>query len=79
MAAVSLRDEILRQLEQLSAEQQQRVLDYARSLAQSELPPGTPGEVLLEHIGTFKFAPGALDEIAQAIEEDCERIDWGEW
>jgi hypothetical protein len=29
---------------------------------------GIPGEVLLERMGTFDFAPGAVDEMMAAIE-----------
>jgi hypothetical protein len=75
---VSLRERILDQLDRLTTEQQEQVLDFAAHLP-SSLPPGTPGEVLLARMGTFEFEPGDLDEIAQAIEEGCEKIDWNEW
>lgn len=35
---------------------------------------GTPGEVLLERMGTFDFAPGAVDEMMAAIEDAFERV-----
>lgn len=41
----------------------------------SPLPPGTPGEVLLQRIHKFDFTPEDLEEMSRAIEEDCERID----
>jgi len=41
----------------------------------SPLPPGTPGEVLLQRIHEFDFTPEDLEEMSRAIEEDCERID----
>ena len=74
----SLTQQILNQLDKLTPEQQQQVLDFAYSL-RTALPPGTPGDVLLKRMDSFEFGPGDLDEIAQAIEEGCERIDWDEW
>jgi len=77
--ATSLRNQIIHELDQLTDAQQEQLLDIARRLQQSPLPPGTPGAVLVEHMGTFDFAPGAVDEMMHAIEEGCERIDWDGW
>jgi hypothetical protein len=41
----------------------------------SPLPPGTPGEVLIQRRHEFDFTPEDLEEMSRAIEEDCERID----
>ncbi len=78
MATPSLRDELLREFEKLSPEQQERVLDFTRRL-QNPLPPGIPGEVLLERAREINFDPEDLAEMAAAIEEHCERIDWDGW
>ncbi len=69
---VALREELLSEFDKLSPEKQQRVLEFTRTLT-STLPPGTPGEVLLAQMGSFHFEPGDLEEIAQAIEEGCEK------
>lgn len=49
------------------------------SLSEAELDQlyGTPGEVLLERMGTFDFAPGAVDQMMAAIEEAFERAPEG--
>jgi|tagenome__1003787_1003787.scaffolds.fasta_scaffold17799021_2 hypothetical protein len=73
----SLKEEIIDQVDKLTPEQQQALLDYAQRL--QSLPAGTPGEVLLEHMNDFDFAPGEVDEMMRAIEEGCERIDLDEW
>lgn len=75
----ALENELLEQLRLLTADQQRQVLDFTRGLSQNQTPPGTPGEVLLEKMGSFKFAPGELDLIARAIEEDCEKVDPDGW
>ncbi len=69
---VSVKEQIIHELDNLTPEQQQRVLDLAKEL-QGALPLGTPGEVLLAHMDSFQFEPGDLEEMAQAIEESYER------
>ena len=76
---LTLEQLLIEQLHHLSESQQQMLLDYARTLSTDSLPPGTPGDDLIAQMGTFNFAPGELDRIAQVIEEDCEKVDWGEW
>lgn len=78
MATEPIRDEIMRQLDRLSPQQQRELLTYALRL-QSKLPPGIPGEELVRRAGEINFPPDDLAEIARAIEEDCERIDWDGW
>jgi hypothetical protein len=80
MTIDSVRDRLLDELNHLTPVQQEKLLDYARQMQQgSTLPPGTPGERLVELAGEFRFPQGGLDEMMQAIEEDCERIDWDGW
>ncbi len=67
------------QLDELSFEQQRRVLDFARKVKTETLPEGTPGEVLWELARSINFDPEDLKEIAEAIETECERIDWDGW
>ncbi len=80
MTMDSVRDRLLDELNHLTPVQQEKLLDYARQMQQgSTLPPGTPGERLVELAGQFRFPQDGLDEMMQAIEEDCERIDWDGW
>ena len=78
MALPSLKEQIIAELDKLTPTQQQQMLEIVKSF-QSDLPPGTPGEVLLEHMDSFEFEPDDLAEMAQAIEEGCEQIDWDSW
>jgi hypothetical protein len=71
-------------MEQLSPENQRRVLEYAQTLVRSQrsnlplprtpLPPGTPGRVLLALVQNSKLSPEDIDAMERAILEDCERI-----
>ena len=79
MATPTVKEQIIDELDRLTPSQQAHLLGVARQLQRTPLPPGTPGEVLIEHMDRFTFAPGALDEMMRAIEEDCERIDWDGW
>ena len=55
---------------------QQRVLDFARALADS-VPEGVPGDRLLQFSGMM--TPEEAAGFLQSIEEDCERMNPGEW
>ncbi len=79
MTVSTVKEEIISQLDELSLEQQQRVLDFARKIKAESQPESTSGDTLLAYMDTFQFEPGDLEEIAQAIEEGCERIDWDAW
>jgi len=63
-------------LGRLPVEKQQRVLEYARTLA-GPLPVGTKGNDLLRFAGSIDEAD--LDEISRAIESGCEKVDEDEW
>jgi hypothetical protein len=76
MAISSLEQELLDQISQMGAEQQQRVLDFARSLATPE-PRGVRGKDLLQFAGTIEADDLRL--MAEAIQEDCEKVDLDEW
>ncbi len=76
MVSAALENEILAQLNKLAPEQQRQVLDFARTLARTELR-GVPGGELLRFTGTIP--PEDLRAMAKAIEEGCERIDPDEW
>ena len=68
--------EIVDRLEKLSPGQQRQVLDFTLELS-GEPPKGISGKELLEFVGLFP--PEDLEEIKQAIEEDCGQIDESEW
>jgi hypothetical protein len=72
----SLREELLKEMEQLPPAMQRRVLDFARAMAEST-PQGTPGKELLQFAGIM--TPAEADEFLRSIEEDCERVDPNEW
>jgi type IV secretory pathway protease TraF len=68
--------EIREQLNQLPLEQQQRVLEFARSLAASQ-PQDASGRALLRFAGAIE--PTELESMQRAIEEACETVDYREW
>lgn len=75
---VSVKDEIVQALNGLSLEELQAVLQFTRRMV-SKTPPGTPGEVLIARAESLDFDPDELAQMLQAIEEECERIDWDGW
>jgi hypothetical protein len=74
MVALTLRDQLLNEFDKLTPEKQERVLNFTKSLS-STLPPGIPGEVLLQRAREINFDPNDLAEMQRAIEEGCERIE----
>jgi hypothetical protein len=76
MITGSIREEIIQQLDRLSPEQQRQVLDFARGLAR---PRGESGREFIEKTRHIQISPEDLQAMQDAIEEECERIDWGEW
>jgi len=71
-------EELHHMIDHLSEHDQERMLAYARELAQpyphTPLPPGTPGSV----IANLRVSPDGGEVMEQAL-EDCERIDPDEW
>lgn len=76
MADITLEQAILEQLRKLNADQQNRVLEFARNLSQ---PRGEPGKLFLERIRDIHIDPADLEIMRQVAEEDCEQIDLDEW
>ncbi|MCE2440247.1 MAG: hypothetical protein J4F39_12570 [Candidatus Latescibacteria bacterium] len=64
-------EEILEEAHKLDTPKQERVLAFARSLANDQLT-GLPGKHLLRFAG--KIDRDDLSEIARAIENGCERV-----
>jgi hypothetical protein len=72
----TLEEEISERLAQLDPAQQRAVLDYANALVESPRRDGS-GAALLRFAGTMD--PEVAREIADAIEEACERVDSNGW
>lgn len=68
--------EITELLHRLPELQQQRVLKFARELAEVK-PQGVPGANLIAFGG--RIAPDDLQRMQDAIEEGCEAVNLGEW
>ncbi len=68
--------QIIEQLQHLEEAQQKQVLDFTTFLANQKIT-GVSGKSLL------RFASAISNEdlklMSQAIEEECEQIDWDEW
>lgn len=74
---MTLSAQLIAVFEQLDERRQQLLLDFARTLAGPPAVKGEPGARLAQATGYFD--PQSLDEIEAAINEGCERVDWGEW
>ena len=68
--------EIVERLDKLTLMQQKQILNSVLSFL-GEPIRGTPGKELLKFAGLFP--PEDLEQIKQAIEEDCGQIDESEW
>ena len=68
--------EITELLHRLPELQQQRVLEFARELAEVK-PQGVPGADLIAFGG--RIPPDDLQRMQDAIEEGCEAVNLGEW
>jgi hypothetical protein len=78
MEMVSLKDQLLDLFDKLSSEQQKQVLTFVQSLPKP-LPPGMPGEELIQLAEELNFDSDELALMSEAIEEHCGRIDPDEW
>ena len=72
----TIQNELLSYLGQLGSEDQAKVVNLARTLANSP-KPGTPGKEWLRIVGAIPHDD--LVEMKRFIEEECERIDANEW
>ena len=68
--------EIVQRLDKLTPMQQKQILNSILSFL-GEPIRGTPVKELLKFVGLFP--PEDLEQIKQAIEEDCGQIDESEW
>ncbi|MEQ8222682.1 MAG: hypothetical protein ABRQ37_10305 [Candidatus Eremiobacterota bacterium] len=74
MVQLTVKEEIIRQIENLPVEFQIQVLNYARTLI---IPCGVPGKDLLPFAGTIEVSD--LNTMKYAIDNDCEKVDINEW
>lgn len=74
--SISIIDEVIEQLKTMPQHLQWQVLEFARRLVKTEVR-GTPGQNLLHFAGSI--SADDLQMMHQAIEQDCERIDFNEW
>lgn len=72
MTRAAMKRELDERFESLPLDQQQRLLQYARTLDKAPLR-GTPGRDLLRFAG--RISAEDAREIMQAVREDCEGID----
>lgn len=75
MSDSTLVAQLLDQFNRLEREQQERVVAYVRSLPTSL--QGVAGSSYANFAGILSSAEA--DQLAQAIEDGCERIDADEW
>ena len=71
-----IRQELIRQMDQLPMDLQLHLLDYIRKLSGHGLQ-GSSGKDLLAFSGTFTSAEAK--RLAQAIQEGCQQVDLNEW
>ncbi|MCG3199331.1 MAG: hypothetical protein HUU16_19355 [Candidatus Omnitrophica bacterium] len=76
MTHLKLEKALHEQLAHLPIGQQHKVLDFARSLASTQLK-GMPGSSLLRFAGIIRSDD--LQTMAQVIEDGCEQVISGEW
>jgi hypothetical protein len=73
---VDVRQEIAKHLEKLPPDLQERVLLFVASLSLAA-PVGENGATLRQFSASLD--PLSAREMIQAIEEECERVDAGDW
>ena len=71
-----VRDEIVERVDKLPPEMQEQVLRFVASLA-VPTPKGESGAVLRQFSGSLD--PVSAQEMLRAIDQECERVDAGEW
>jgi hypothetical protein len=71
MSDLSIKQEIVRELDRLPIELQRRVLDFTQTLVLS-LPKGAPGKQLLRFAGILEAEDAQA--MIQAIEVGCEQV-----
>jgi hypothetical protein len=73
---MDIREEIGKRVDKLSPEMQEHVLRFVASLGAS-VHAGETGTALRQF--AFSIDAASARQMEQAIEEECERIDAGQW
>lgn len=76
MVLLGISDNLLKELDRLAPDDQHRVLDFARALAEAQAR-GTAASTLFRFVGVWDAK--TADEISAAIEEGCEQVNLDEW
>lgn len=71
---LTVKDQIIEQVDRLDNHQRKQVLDFARRLS---APTGTPGRKLAGFVGSID--PADLKTMSEAIQEGCEKIESNAW
>jgi hypothetical protein len=80
MYLISLKDEIKHLLDKLSPADLQAVLAFTQNLKNDALDIyGIEGESFVERAKAMGIDAADLATMRDAIDEDCERIDWDGW
>lgn len=74
--SISIKQEIIEQLDKLPIGMQKRVLDFTQALVLS-MPKGMTGKDLMKYVGII--SPEDAKAMQKAIEEGCEKVDKNEW
>jgi lipopolysaccharide biosynthesis regulator YciM len=75
MSSKTFENEFLKGLDQLTKEQQDKVISYIKALLKRT--KSNPNSGLLQFAGSLN--PKDVEEISSAIEAGCETIDKNEW
>ncbi len=72
-------ERIIETVERMPEDVQQRVLNFVEAMSErhSAIQKERSGTRLLQFIGVFDKV--SLQQMEEAIEDGCERIDWNEW
>lgn len=76
MVETSIERDFIEEIHKLDRQQQERVLEFARSLANVQ-SAGIPGKYLLGFAGTIDKED--LRAMARTIDKGCERVNRNEW
>ncbi len=73
----SIIDEVFERLKVMPQSLQQQVLEFTKTLTDSNTVKGVPGSQLLRFAGTIPL--DELNLMSEAINQDCEQVDSNEW
>ena len=77
MQQMSIKGQITKEIDVLPLNMQKKVLEFIKILREPTVANGTPGNNLMKFAGIM--TEEEADELAQIIEDGCERIDYNDW